>query len=73
MKTSKCNYRTKLLQSISDRNFSNSIVNEIMHLFAPFSQEKKEQIAKAAISIVEQNKSETKTYINIREMIKQTQ
>ena len=62
MKKSKYYHRTNLLELTTERNFSNSTVNEIMLLFGNISPEKKEETAKKLYPIVENSKTEEEAY-----------
>lgn len=64
--------RSILLELISEKNFSLSTENEIMSLFGKLKPELKESVAKQAIPIVEQAKTEQEAYNKIAKLIEQT-
>ena len=69
MKEHKYTNRTALLEIIMEKKFSLSTENEIMHLFKNIEPSKKEEIAKAAIPLVKNSKTEQEALQKIKELI----
>lgn len=69
MKESKYRYRGEMLLTSSEKDFSQTIKVEIMHLFGRLMPEQKEEAAQKAIPIVEQAKTEKAAYNKIAELI----
>ena len=63
-------YRTALLEIITEKKFSLSTENEIMHLFRDIEPSKKEEIAKQAIPLVESSQTEQEAVTKIKQLIK---
>ena len=68
----KYHYRTKMLQTATVLKYSNSTTRDIMNLFGSVLPEDKEKVAKQAIFIVENSKTEQEAYNRIKQLIEQT-
>ena len=71
MSISESHYRTKLLKKCTEKNISDSIIDEIMLLFGSIEPNMKEEVAKRAIPLVEESKTEKEAINKIMQLVKQ--
>lgn len=61
--------RTALLRAVLEKKFSVLTGNEILHLFKNIREEQKEEVAKEAIPLVKNSKTEKEALEKVKEMI----
>jgi len=69
MNMSRSYFRTRLLLKFTEKNISNTVVNEISKLFGRLKPEEKEDMAKICIQIVDEAETEQEALNKIKRLI----